>query len=168
MLIADLPVVEGFSSDVCVIHAAKRFGVPADLMFAVRAVERGKPSESLANRDGTHDVNEPGLNTKTVRELVMKGWDRYRLVHDGCYSMYAAAYWMNYKWSTASGGTLLSKAARYHSATTSHNEGYQRKLIPFLANWGCYLHVYWRFLPDDLFVVQSGVLKKEDLQLCIK
>lgn len=167
-MVADLPISQGFSSDICVIRAAEHYGLPPDLMFAVRAVERGKPNSAVANKDGTHDFNEPGLNTRTLRELGPKGWDVYRLSYDGCYAMYAASYWMRKKLVEAASkpGSLLSKAARYHSATPRFNTAYQRRLAPFLANWGCYLHVYWKYDAQSLFVIQSGVLKSEDLLQC--
>lgn len=167
-MVPDLPVSTVLSSDICVIHAAQHYGLPPDLMFAVRAVEGGKPYGAVANKDGSFDFNEPGLNTRTVRELTLSGWDAYRLASDGCYSMYAASFWMHSKLEQASksSGTLLSKAARYHSGTPALNTNYQKLLAPFLANWGCYLHVYWKFDAVALFVVQSGVLKTEDLLQC--
>lgn len=151
------------------IQAAQSFGVAPDLLFAVRAVERGTPGKSVANKDGSHDYNESGLNTRTIVELVnVHGWDRLRLVHDGCYAMHAAAFWMRQKLIGVRyrDQPLLSKAARYHSATPSLNIEYQRRLIPFMADWACYLHVYWRMEPAGLFAAASGVLEVKDFERC--
>jgi hypothetical protein len=171
MLPPDIPVSHGLSSDVCVIRAADASGVPADLMFAVRSVERGMPAQAVRNTDGTEDHNEPGLNTKTLIELTYRyGWDMSRLKTDGCYAMYAGSFWMRQKLFGVRyrGISLLSKAARYNSATPGPNLEYQKRLVPHMVNWACYLHVFWRVDAEGLFAVASGVLKPEDLEQCKK
>ena len=167
----DVPVLDesvGLSSDVCVITAAKSYNVPPDLMLAVRSVERGVTGQSVGNTNGTRDHGEPGLNTETLQELDKRGWDTKRISYDGCYGMYAASYWMRTKLLEAKykNQPLLSRAARYNSATPEHNQKYQARLAPFLQAWGCYLHVFWRIPAKGLFVIASGVLDEEDLSSC--
>ena len=168
------PAIEftpGLSSDMCVVSAATTYGVPADLMLAVRSVERGMPHQSVGNKDGSSDFNEPGLNSRTLDELVERwGWDGYRLRVDGCYAMYAATFWMQSKMKSGKQQvTLLSRAARYNSGTPTHNEDYQARLAPFIGQWACYLFVHWKSNPQELFVVQSGLLKSYDLDnQCIR
>ena len=165
------PTVEvnpGLSSDACVIRAAQHYGVAPDLMLAVRSLERGVPGQSVSNTDGSRDHNEPGLNTRTLQELERRGWDVDRLQFDGCYAMYAASYWMRQKLVSVADRDLplMTKAARYNSATAEHNAAYQIKLKPYLADWGCYLHVFWKSPPKSLFSYASGVLNDDNMKLC--
>lgn len=163
------PAIEyraGLSSDACAISAAARYGIGADLLLAVRSVERGMPSQRVGNTDGSYDHNEPGLNTRTLYEMSLRGWDSYRLRVDGCYAMYAASAWMAQKFRESGGRdlSLLSRAARYNSATPSHNEAYQRKLAPYIGSWGCYLYVFWKQPPERLFVVAAGLMNEQELE----
>lgn len=164
----DVPPPPTFSSDACVITAAGEFGVAPDLMLAVRAVERGIPGGHVTNTDGSRDHNEPGLNTRTVRHLVANGWDQPRLLYDGCYAMKAAAFWMRIKLLDVRGGQipLLSRAARYNSATPAHNANYQTALIQPLLDWSCHLHHFWKVPPAGLFAVASAITNEKELTEC--
>lgn len=156
------------SSDACVIVAAQEQGVPPDLMLAVRAVERGTPGKYVTNTDGSRDYNEPGLNTRTIYELSNKGWDVSKLIHDGCYAMAASAFWMRTKLLDVRGRDipLLSRAARYNSATAHHNANYQAVLVTPLRDWACHLHQHWKMPAEALFAVASKVTTKEELTTC--
>lgn len=165
----ETPIQVGLSTDVCVMAAAERFRLPADLLFAVRAVERGMPGHAVLNTNGTSDFNEPGLNTQTIKELERRGWDAQRLYVDGCYAMNASAFWMRIKLAEVAGRaelTLLQRVAGYNSRTPSHNAEYQRRLIPHILNWGCYLNVYWGYEPESLFGVHSGLIDREGFGRC--
>lgn len=164
----DAMPIPSLSSDACVIVAAQEQGVPADLMLAVRSVERGTPGRFTTNADGSRDFNEPGLNTRTVRTLATQGWDVGRLVNDGCYAMQASAYWMRLKLLDVRGRPipLLSRAARYNSATQRHNANYQQVLIPRLREWSCHLHHYWKVPPDALFAIASETITEQELTSC--
>lgn len=163
-----MDIMPTLSSDACVIVAAQEQGVPADLMLAVRAVERGTPGKFTTNKDGSRDFNEPGLNTRTVKTLAEQGWDVTRLLNDGCYAMQASAYWMRLKLLDVRGRSisLLSRAARYNSATAHHNENYQQALLPHLRNWSCHLHHYWKFPAAALFAVASETVNEQELTSC--
>lgn len=164
----DAAPVSTLSSDACVIVAAQEQGVPADLMLAVRSVERGTPGRYTRNTDGSLDFNEPGLNTRTVRQLAQEGWDVPKLLHDGCYAMQASAYWMRLKLLDVRGRPipLLSRAARYNSATAHHNVNYQQVLLPRLRDWSCHLHHYWKVPAASLFAVASDVISENELSTC--
>lgn len=164
----DATPVPTMSSDACVIVAAQEQGVPPDLMLAVRSVERGTPGKYTTNTDGSRDHNEPGLNTRTVRDLRARGWDAERLLHDGCYAMSASAFWMRLKLLDVRGRdiSLLSRAARYNSATSHHNANYQAVLVPALRDWSCYLHHHWKTPAQALFSVASNVTTEQELTKC--
>ena len=157
------------SSDACVIVAAQRYGVAADLLLAVRSVERGAPHRATRNNDGTRDYNEPGLNSRTMNALVGLGWDPFLLEHDGCYAMKASAYWMSIKLLEVSNTSmpLLARAARYNSATPSYNVRYQGLLRESLRNWSCYLHRHWKLPSAALFAVASKVITENELNTCL-
>lgn len=165
----DVQPVSTLSSDACVIVAAQEQGVPPDLMLAVRSVERGTPGGSTTNKDGSHDFNEPGLNTRTIRDLSSRGWDVTRLIHDGCYAMSASAFWMRIKLLDVRGRDipLLSRAARYNSATNPYNANYQAVLVPALRDWACYLNRHWKIPAKALFSVASHVTTEHELTKCI-
>ena len=164
----DAAPVSTLSSDACVIVAAHEQGVPPDLMLAVRTVERGTPGKYTTNKDGSRDFNEPGLNTRTVRDLSIRGWDVQRLLHDGCYAMGASAFWMRLKLLDVRGRDipLLSRAARYNSATSHHNANYQAALVPPLRAWSCHLHHHWKVPAKALFSVASSVTTEQELTKC--
>lgn len=164
----DMPQMWSQSSDACVVVAAQQEGVAPDLMLAVRSVERGSPSSSVGNTDGSRDYNEPGLNSRTVGALISQGWDYDMLLHDGCYAMRASAHWMRMKLVDVRGADipLLSRAARYNSATPQHNYSYQAALVPRLQEWACHLHHYWRMPAQGLFSVASNVITEQELSKC--
>lgn len=162
----DVPIVQ--ASDVCVITASVAQGVAPDLMLAVRSVERGQPGKSVSNTDGTVDFNEPGLNTRTVRDLANQGWDAGRMLNDGCYAMNAAAFWMRSKLLDVrmANTPLLARAARYNSKTPQYNIAYQQRLQSPLRTWACHLHHFWSTPADQLFAVASEVMSEKELNTC--
>lgn len=162
------PPTPSLSSNACVIVAAQEQGVPPDLMLAVRTVERGTPGKYTTNTDGTRDYNEPGLNTRTLSELARRGWDVQRLIHDGCYAMGASAFWMRLKLLDVRARPipLLSRAARYNSATHHHNANYQAVLVQPLLDWSCHLHHHWKMPAKALFTVASQVTTEQELKQC--
>ena len=162
----DIPIIA--ASDVCVITAAANQGVAADLMLAVRSVERGRPGKSVGNTDGTADFNEPGLNSKTIEDLKRKGWDVNRMLNDGCYAMNAASFWMRSKLLDVhmSDAPLLARAARYNSKTPQYNMQYQQRLERPLRTWACHLHHYWATPASQLFAVASEVMSEKELNTC--
>lgn len=166
-----IPTVEmapPLSSNVCVMSAAAQYGVPADLMLAVRSIERGTPGRSVGNTDGSRDYNEPGLNSRTMRELQAQGWDAKRLANDACYAMRASAHWMRVKLLDVRSSSLplLARAARYNSATPVHNQRYQDMLRPALQDWSCHLHHHWKIPAESLFAVASRVTTEKELSSC--
>lgn len=156
------------ASDVCVISAAQNHGVPADLMLAVRSIERGRPGGRVQNTNGTSDFNEPGINTRTLEALDRKGWEVDRLMNDGCYAMQAASYWMRIKLldAVSSDEPLLARAARYHSRTFTYNIAYQGKLKTALRTWACHLSEHWKVSHTQLFALSSGVMSEKELTTC--
>ena len=162
------PPVATLSTDACVIAAAQQFSVGADLMLAIRSHERGRPGFANGNTDGSHDYNEPGLNTRTVIELISGGWIAQRLAYDGCYAMNASAYWMRARLLDQAGShmPLLQRAARYHSKTLVYNIRYQEKIKQPMLDWACHLYHFWRIDAQGLFAVAANLVSERELQIC--
>lgn len=121
----------------CVIQAALRQGVPANVLLAVASVESGKNGQYVRNTNGTDDLGHFQLNTIhfDTQAGVFRRVNKIDAAWRGCYNAELAAWFLRQRLD-APGGDYWVKAANYHSATAEYNSIYRRKLIPLAARWG--------------------------------
>ena len=124
----------------CVIQAAMRHGVPANVLLALASVEGGKNGQLVRNTNGSYDVGHFQINTihfgeKGVFNHIRKDDAAWR----GCFNAEMAAWFLRQRLDAPTGGDYWARVATYHSATPKYNSIYRSKLIPLSARWGRWL-----------------------------
>ena len=131
----------------CVIEAAKRQGVPANVMLAIASVEGGANGQFVRNANGSFDMGHFQLNTIHFREsgvFTRVGIKREDAAWRGCYNAELAA-WMVRKHLNAPGSqSYWVRVANYHSATPQFNARYRAKLVPLAERWGRWLQANYQ------------------------
>ena len=77
---------------VCSIRAARRYGVPANILLAVAEQEGGKPGQWVRNSNGTYDVGALQFNTAYLASLAKHGVRVEHVAQPGCYAYNLAAW----------------------------------------------------------------------------
>ena len=124
----------------CVITAAVRHGVPANVLLALASLEGGKNGQLVRNTNGSYDVGHFQINTihfgeKGVFNHIRKDDAAWR----GCFNAEMAAWFLRQRLDAPTGGDYWARVATYHSATPKYNSIYRSKLIPLSARWGRWL-----------------------------
>ncbi|WP_454727970.1 MULTISPECIES: transglycosylase SLT domain-containing protein [Cupriavidus] len=135
----------------CVVAAAVRRNVPANVLLAIGQHEAGTEGSAILNRNGTRDFGRTGINDKTVddamAEIAPFGVNRAQVVdalmHDGCYNYEMAAFVLSKKLKACKSSDFWFCAASYHSATPELNLVYQRKIKPLADQWSRYLKQHY-------------------------
>ena len=126
----------------CVIEAAVRQGVPANVMLAIASVEGGANGQFVRNKNGSYDMGHFQLNTMHFDEqgiFKRAGINQHDAAWRGCYNAELAA-WMVRKHLGAPGNqSYWVRVANYHSATPKFNLIYRSKLVPLAERWGRWL-----------------------------
>lgn len=128
----------------CVIEAANKQGVPANVLLALASIEAGKNGQvSQQNKNGSVDLSHFQINTGN--------WDRggefakypeitkEAVLWRGCYNAELAAWLLRKRLDEPTGQDFWTRAANYHSKTPQFNAVYRRKLIPLAVQWGKWL-----------------------------
>lgn len=145
----------------CVIEAANKQDVPANILLAIASMEAGKNGQLVMNKNGSIDISHFQINTSN--------WDRggafarYPSITKeavqwrGCYNAELAA-WLLHKHLTEDADTnYWTRAANYHSHTPLYNSVYAGKLIPLSIRWGRWLQ---QRVPRALVSYQPQVARK--------
>ncbi|MCX2889470.1 MULTISPECIES: transglycosylase SLT domain-containing protein [unclassified Pseudomonas] len=127
----------------CVVQAAQRQGVPANVLLAISSKESGKNGQSVSNRNGTFDLGHFQINTThwgpkgvfAAYPAITKSDVAWR----GCYNAELAAWLLRQKLDENNGQDFWTRAANYHSRTRKFNDIYKKDLIPLAVKWGKYL-----------------------------
>lgn len=127
----------------CVVQAAEKQGVPANILLAISSQERGKNGQSVRNANGTLDLGHFQLNTThwekggflSNHPEISKSDIAWR----GCYNAEMAAYYLKTKINEKSSQDFWTKVANYHSKTKEFNDKYKKALMPYVIEWGRYL-----------------------------
>lgn len=142
---ADLNVPPDFynigpASIECVVVAAQKQAVPANVLLAIASIEGGKNGQMVGNTNGSRDISHFQINTSTWRSrLAPYGVRLEDLQWRGCYNAEIAA-WLLHQEVTAPGPQdYWTKAANYHSHTPRFNLIYRKKLIRLSSEWANWL-----------------------------
>jgi hypothetical protein len=127
----------------CVVQAAQRQGVPANVLLAISSKESGKNGQSVSNSNGTFDLGHFQINTThwgpkgvfASYPAITKSDVAWR----GCYNAELAAWLLRQKLAENNGQDFWTRAANYHSRTRKYNDIYKKDLIPLAVKWGKYL-----------------------------
>lgn len=132
----------GPASIQCVIEAARRQGVPANIMLAIASVEGGKNGQRVRNTNGTYDIGHFQLNTMHFDEggmFTRVGIKAQDAAWRGCYNAELAAWIVRKQLDKPGSQDYWVRVANYHSATPKFNAIYRSKLIPLADRWGRWL-----------------------------
>lgn len=124
----------------CVIQAAVRQGVPANVLLALASVEGGKNGQLVRNTNGTYDVGHFQINTIHFAPGGIFGHiKRTDAAWRGCYNAELAAFFLRKRLDAPTGKDYWTRVANYHSATPKFNSIYRAKLVPLAESWGHWL-----------------------------
>lgn len=122
----------------CVMQAAHRQQVPANVLLAIYNIEMGKNGQVVSNRNGSKDLGHFQLNSIHFGKdglFTKMGIRQEDALHRGCYNAHLAAYLLRLHLSENNGQDFWTRAASYHSKTPVHNRRYRAKLIPLAQQW---------------------------------
>lgn len=127
----------------CVVVAAQKQGVPANVLLALSSIESGKNGQAVKNSNGSSDLGHFQINTIHWREngtfAAYPGIRKSDAMWRGCYNAELAAWLLKQAIDENTGQDFWTRAANYHSHTPKYNAIYRKKLIPLAVQWGEYL-----------------------------
>lgn len=123
---------------VCSIAAARRFGIPAEVLLSVAEKESGRPGQRVRNRNGSEDLSSMQFNSEYVASLGRHGILPAHVLAKGCYPFVLAA-WRLQGHIKRDTGDLWTRAANYHSRTPSVNLKYRTDLEVRANKWRIWL-----------------------------
>lgn len=136
----------GPASIECVVEAARRQRVPANVLLALATVEGGKNGAMIDNRPrsghNSDDIGHFQINTQHFRPSGVLGRAGIRVVDvawRGCYNAEIAAWMLRKELEASTGQDYWTRVANYHSKTPRYNAAYRRKVIPAAIRWGDWL-----------------------------
>lgn len=127
----------------CVVVAAEKQKVPANVLLALSSIESGKNGQSVKNSNGSLDLGHFQINT--IHWKANGTFANFPSITQtdaawrGCYNAELAAYLLRQVLSADNNQDFWTRAANYHSHTPKYNEIYKKKLIPLAVKWGEYL-----------------------------
>lgn len=150
------PIKSGPATIDCVLEAATRQNVPANVLLAIGSIERGKNGQYVRNTNGTYDLGHFQINSMHFKprglfhnhpqitpELVAQ---------HGCYNAELAAWMVRRAIEYSKKDNFWNRVADYHSATPKFNRIYTKKLIAYSRDWADWLaHNY----PQRVVVAQQ-------------
>ncbi len=127
----------------CVIEAANKQDVPANILLALASIESGKNGQLVTNKNGSIDISHFQINSSNWNRggafarypAITKDAVQWR----GCYNAELAAWLLRTRLSEDTGKDFWTRAANYHSKTPKYNAKYRAKLIPLSIRWGKWL-----------------------------
>jgi len=128
----------------CVVQAATKRNVPANVLLAIASIEDGKNGQLVRNKNGTVDISHFQINSATFRsELAPYGVSMTDLQWRGCYNAEVAAFILGKRLNEPGKQDFWTKAANYHSKTPQFNAVYKKKLVMLSSEWASWLqHTY--------------------------
>ncbi len=145
----------------CVIAAANKQRVPANVLLALASIEAGKNGQVVTNKNGTVDISHFQINSSNWDRggafarypSITKEAVRWR----GCYNAELAAWLLHQHLVADADADFWTRAANYHSKTPKYNTEYRAKLIPLAIRWGKWLQ---QRVPHALVSYQPQVARK--------
>ncbi len=127
----------------CVLRAAQKQGVPANVLLALASVEKGRNGQSVSNTNGSRDIGHFQINTihwsQDGRLAQYPSITQQDVAWRGCYNAELAAWMLRQHIDEPTGQDFWTRVANYHSKTPKYNAVYRSKLIPFAIRWGNWL-----------------------------
>lgn len=126
----------------CVVAAAQRQGVPANVLLGIASIEMGANGDRLKNTNKSVDLGHFGINSihfQPGEPLAEAGVRPEDVAKRGCYNAEVAAWLLAKHLHEQRGDGFWVWAANYHSATPKNNAIYRKKLIRFSEQWGRWL-----------------------------
>lgn len=126
----------------CVLKAANRQQVPANVLLAISSIESGKNGQFVKNKNGSLDLGHFQINTVHWNNngiLSQLGINKEDVLWRGCYNAEVAAYLLRLALSDNKTQDFWTRAANYHSKSPLANRRYRSKLIPLAQDWAKYL-----------------------------
>lgn len=126
----------------CVIHAAHRQAVPANVLLALASIEGGKNGQFVKNSNGSSDIGHFQINTihfGKKGQFSQHPITQQDVAWRGCYNAELAAWMLRQHINEPTGQDFWTRAANYHSKTPKYNTVYRSKLIPYSIKWGIWL-----------------------------
>lgn len=128
----------------CVIDAAMRQGVPANVLLAIASVEGGKNGQYVRNTNGSDDLGHFQVNTIHFSKGALFGQVRKEdAAWRGCYNAELAARLLRQKLDATGSQDYWVRVANYHSATPRFNAAYRARLVPLVVRWGRWLQIHY-------------------------
>lgn len=126
----------------CVIEAARRQGVPANILLSLASLESGKNGQRVTNTNGSTDIGHFQINTINWNDGKFAGLleiSENDVALRGCYNAELAAWILKSRINESNGQDFWTKVANYHSKTKKYNDIYKAKLMPLAVRWGNWL-----------------------------
>lgn len=131
------------ASITCVIEAANKHDVPANVLLAIASIEAGKNGQMVTNKNGSIDISHFQINTSNWAHggvfehypAITKEAVQWR----GCYNAELAAWLVHKHMTEDSSPDFWTRVADYHSKTPKFNAEYRSALIPLAIRWGKWL-----------------------------
>lgn len=127
----------------CVILAANKQRVPANVLLALASIESGKNGQYVRNKNGSLDIGHFQINTihwkANGRFAQFPAITKQDVAWRGCYNAELAAWLLRQHIEEPTGQDFWTRAANYHSKTPKYNAAYRSKLIPLAVRWGDWL-----------------------------
>ena len=131
----------------CVLAAAQRQQVPANVLLAISSIEMGKNGQAVRNKNGSYDFGHFQVNSIHFGKdglFTKMGIRSEDALWRGCYNAELAAYLLRLRLNEQTGQDFWTKAANYHSKTPAQNRRYKSKLIPLSRDWANFLASQYR------------------------
>ena len=116
--------------------------MPFEVLLAINSIERGNTGQKVGNRDGTHDNGAFQINSiHFPRAKQLTGATPYDIASKGCFNAEFAAMLLSEAiyHPKKQYEDFFTRAAGYHSWTSSHNSVYKKKLSRYTAEWVSWL-----------------------------
>ena len=110
----------------CINHAAIIYHVPATVILSVMKKENGRNGEANRNKNGTFDYGVMQINSIWLPRIAAYGYTKNDLQFNACKNVQVATWIIGQ--SMASGKSLWSGVANYHSRTPAYNHPYKNSL----------------------------------------
>jgi hypothetical protein len=127
----------------CVVEAAHKQRVPANVLLAIASVEAGRNGQTVENVNGSFDLGHFQINT--IHFGPRGQFRKYPITIEdvrwrGCYNAELAAWMLRqHIEEPGNGQDYWTRVANYHSRTPEFNARYRGKLIPYAVKWGEWL-----------------------------
>lgn len=125
----------------CVVQAAQRRNIPADVFLGVQSVERGETGQQMRNSNATYDMGAFQINTIHLPRIAQLGGSKDDVMRRGCFNAEVASLLLHEALTNPKKQSLdfYSRASGYHSWTPKYNQIYRQKLMKYTRQWQAWL-----------------------------